>query len=332
MSLHRRRFLASALAAPALLSGTRLYATEIAPSSQGQTARPKGAIQRFYVGDIEIIALWDGFTSQSNAVIHGFDETKAEKAAHSGYDTFNAETTTISVNGYVIKTADKTIAIDAGAPSLMGPTVANWTASLELAGLAPSDIDTVFLTHMHLDHVGGLIDLQTRAATMPRAELIAAQSEWDFTFDDDVYAAVPEAFRAGADFSRFALSKYKKNFNGISMERETEIVPGLNAFPMPGHTPGHMGLRVHQGNEQLVIWGDAIHFAAYQFMQPDWGVLFDSNVDQAIATRRAILAEAASDRIRVAGMHLDFPAVGYVEANSDNYRYIPAAMDFNISG
>ncbi len=326
MTLPRRQLLLSALAAPALLSAPSLHAQN---TPEQEPARPHGAIQRFFVGDIEVIALWDGFAQLPNAFITGFDQASALRAANAAYRRFDAESSNVSINGYIIRTAGKTIAVDTGAPAAMGPTVARWSDSLGMAGLSFSDIDTVFLTHMHGDHVGGLIS-PTAAATVPHADLIAAQAEWDFTFDDGIYAALPEQFRANFDFARLAVSPYKSRFNGISMERETEIATGVQALPLPGHTPGHMGLRVHQGTDQLLIWGDAIHFAAYQFMQPDWGVLFDSDANQAITTRRNLLEEAAADRLRVAGMHLDFPAVGYVENAGGNYRYIPSSMDMQI--
>lgn len=326
MTLPRRRFLASALTAPALLSATQSMAQDVSQ----QAAPPHGSFQRFFVGDIEVIALWDGYTPLPNAIITGFDADVAKAAARAAYRTFDPAATAVSINGYIIKTAGKIIAVDTGAPAAMAPTVAHWSASLALAGLTLDQIDAVFVTHMHGDHVGGLVDLKTGGATMPDAELIAAQAEWDFTFSDEVYAALPEGFRANFDFSRLAVSSYKPRFNGIAMDTETEIAPGVQAIPLPGHTPGHMGLRIHQGGEQLLIWGDAIHFAAYQFMRPDWGVLFDADVEQAVKSRRRVLGEAAADRLRVAGMHLDFPAVGYVEADNDSYRYIPSATDLRI--
>ena len=105
---------------------------------------------------------------------------------------------------------------------------------------------------------------------------------------------------------------------------EKELFTGVNSIPLPGHTPGHTGFAIHSKGESLLIWGDVIHFSTLQFTNPDWGVVFDVDAVQAKKTRRAMLDRASADQMAVAGMHIDFPGIGYVEKSGDSYRYVSA--------
>jgi len=93
--------------------------------------------------------------------------------------------------------------------------------------------------------------------------------------------------------------------------------------PAPGHTPGHMAVRVSSGSDQVLIWGDVVHVAALQFARPDWSIAFDTDQNQAAATRKRVFDMAASDRLLVAGMHLPFPGVGYVTRRGEAYAFVP---------
>ncbi|WP_341366001.1 MBL fold metallo-hydrolase [Yoonia sp. BS5-3] len=326
MTLSRRHLFtgaAAALAAPAIISANT------AAAQPQQAPILGGDIRRDFVGNIEVIALWDGFAPLPNGIITGFDAGEGAAAAAGAYKHFDAETSKISINGYIIKTADRIIAVDTGAPPAMAPTVGRWQQSLALAGLTPDMIDSVFLTHMHGDHVAGLTDITTGAARLPGARLIAAQAEWDFTFSDEVYNALPAAFQPNIDLARGLIQPYRDVFEGIPMQGQTDIAPGVTAIPLPGHTPGHMGLLISDGDEHLLIWGDAVHLPAFQFAHPDWGVIFDADHGAAAQTRKNLLDMAATDRLRVGGMHLDFPSLGYVERSGDSYRYIPAPASYH---
>lgn len=114
----------------------------------------------------------------------------------------------------------------------------------------------------------------------------------------------------------------------LPLASKTEVAPGVTAIPLPGHTPGHMGLRIESQGKSLLIWGHIIHAPAYQFSHPDWSIAFDADVQGAIASRQRLLDMAAPDDLLVAGMHLDFPALGYVERRADAYRYLAASPDF----
>lgn len=133
---------------------------------------------------------------------------------------------------------------------------------------------------------------------------------------------MPEEFRGMVDFVRQLVAPYSENRQLFAGEKE--LFTGITSIPLPGHTPGHTGYAIHSGQESLLIWGDVIHFATLQFSNPDWGVILDADPALAVQTRRGMLDRASADRMAVAGMHIDFPGIGYVEKSGDAYQHINA--------
>lgn len=334
-NINRRRFLAATPLVPAVLAA----ATTLRPLpgyAAGSPAEPltRDGLPLFHrtrVGKIEVIALLDGYATLPTSLITGLSEAEAAKAAKAAYKPHDPQMMSIAVNGYIIKTGKRVIAIDTGAPSAMAPTVGRWNAARQAAGIPAEEIDTVFLTHLHGDHVGGLSDALSGGSSrlLPNAEFVCTQAEWDFTHDAAVYNALPEAFRGNFDAARALVAPYTSDRKTIPMA-ETEIAPGVTAVPLPGHTPGHAGILVESDGEQLLIWGDIVHAPGYQFAHPEWSIVFDADPTLAQETRRAMLDRASADRLMVAGMHLDFPALGYVERQAGAYRYIPAPMRYDL--
>jgi glyoxylase-like metal-dependent hydrolase (beta-lactamase superfamily II) len=282
------------------------------------------------IGDIEVTALLDGYSSMPTATLMGFDDEEGKAAAARAYRKHDAESMVLCVNGYLIRTGGRVIAVDTGAPGFLAPTVGAWHQSLDLAGVTPDEVDSVFLTHFHGDHLGGLTALGEGGAQrlLPKAQLMAAEAEWDHFHDDAVLPKLGEQMQRAYGAARMMLAPYAEQREMLDIARETEIAPGVTAVPMAGHTPGHMGLRVTSGGESLIIWGDVIHTPVYQFAQPDWTVAFDTDPVAARATRWRVLDEAAATGTMVAGMHLDFPAMGHVERDGGVYRYIQAPRQF----
>lgn len=326
MTLSRRRFLSVATLAPAALAApTILRLSTPAAAQEAAPAALPGVIRR-KVGEVEVFALMDGSVTFPTAMLAGFDAAAGETAARAAHKPFDPANMTLGINAYLVLSAGRVIAVDTGAPAAMGPTVAHWAAALQAAGVTPDQIDTVFLTHLHPDHVGGLTDMASGAATLPKAQLIASEADWAFTHDDAVYASLPKDVQGFFDLSRALVAPYDTGKSLI--QPGAEIAPGLTSVALPGHTPGHLGLRIDSGADSLLIWGDVLHATAFQFARPDWAFAFDTDPAMAIDTRRRTLDMAVADGMMVAGMHLDFPGFGYVETAGEGYRFIATPYDY----
>ncbi|WP_210238803.1 MBL fold metallo-hydrolase [Cohaesibacter sp. CAU 1516] len=276
---------------------------------------------RFWVGDFEVTALLDGYTTLPTGFINGYDETLARSASSRAYKPFSPVGIPVPINGYVVNTGRQLVLIDAGSPKAAGAGMGNLTSNLKAAGIDPDAIDVVLFTHLHIDHVGELSDAAGNR-TFTNATLMTAEAEWEFTHDDAVYRALPENFRPYVDISRQIVAPYaseRQVFTG-----EVDVVPGITSIPLPGHTPGHTGFALHSNNESLLIWGDIVHLSGLQFAYPDWGVVFDADPELAKRTRRAMFDRASTDRMAVAGMHIDFPGIGYIERTQQAFRYVSA--------
>jgi glyoxylase-like metal-dependent hydrolase (beta-lactamase superfamily II) len=326
MTVHRRHFLTAAALAPVALAAPSLLRVGGVAVAQEAATPVAPTFLRRRIGEIEVFALLDGHATFPTSLFSGFDPAIAEASARAARKPFDPAQVTLGINAYLVRTGDRIIAVDAGAPSAMGPTVAGWGPALEAAGIPHDKVDTVFLTHLHADHVGGLTDMATGAATLPNAQVIASETEWTFTHDPVVYAGLPKDFQAFFDLARALVAPYDTRKTLIVAG--AEIAPGLTAVAMPGHTPGHLGLRIDSGNESLLIWGDLLHSTAFQFARPDWAFAFDTDQAKAAETRRAALDMVAADGMMVAGMHLDFPGFGYVEKAGEGYRFLAAPYDY----
>lgn len=322
MNISKRNLLKSLATAPALAAPGVILAGTIAANSQPKMhgAQVPG-YYRYRIGDIEVTALLDGYFDLPADFVLGYDADTARASTVKSYRQFTPGKVTIPVNGYVINTGSNLILVDAGAPAMISEDLGELTANLQAAGFEPSDIDTVLFTHFHPDHVGALLNAQG-GRTFANATLACSEAEWGFMHNDEIRAAAPEDFRGMIDLIRSFLAPYadgRQMFTG-----EKEIFSGVTSMPLPGHTPGHTGYAIHSGDESLLIWGDIIHFSTLQFANPDWGVVFDTDPAMAAQTRRKMFDRASADRMAVAGMHVDFPGIGYVEKSGDTYRHINA--------
>jgi len=265
------------------------------------------------VGDFRVVALCDGHVDFDLSRLPGvaMDEALPAAAPH-GVD---ARDLAVSVNAFAIVGPDRLYLVDSGNGSIRGPGLGHLLRALADAGLRPQDVDAVLMTHMHGDHVAGLYDGDR--SVFPNAELVVSEAERDFW---DAPEQLDELQRGQLEMAHagFAIHAGRTTLVGPG----DEPVPGVSVVALPGHTPGHVGYRV-DGPGPLLIWGDVVHLPALQMARPDWFFRFDVDPDTAIATRKRILDEVATDGIRVTGAHVPFPGFARVERAGKGYVYRP---------
>jgi glyoxylase-like metal-dependent hydrolase (beta-lactamase superfamily II) len=268
------------------------------------------------VGDILATALNDGMFDASFEWLTNIDPAEPPTLHDASFRSIPPR---ITVNAFLLHLGERLVLVDSGCGGAMGPTLGRLAENLAAMGVAPEAIDSVLVTHLHPDHVGGLVDAEGNAL-LPNAELIVHEAEPPFWSDDAVLAQGSEQDRGFIQLARATLAAYRGRVRTIA---SGEVLPGVIAIPEPGHTPGHTGWLVASGADSLLIWGDIVHMPGVQFARPGAGMGFDIDGAQAIATRQRIMDMAATDRLMVAGMHLDFPAFGHVARVADGYAFTP---------
>lgn len=321
--MKRRDFLRSAgLAAAGVGLGFRV-APVAADTANGTLAI--AAARTFAVGQARVTALADGYLAVGAEVLAGITETEFQQLTTQAYRSL--EPHVIGVNAYLIETGGRRILVDTGSGPLFGPSLGDLPKNLAALGIAPESIDTVIATHLHPDHIGGVV--AGDAMPFPEAQLIASEADRAFWTDDGIKAQTPTDLQGFFDAAQGALSRFGDRVSFVT--GAADLGHGLSAVPLPGHTVGHMGVMLDDSDQQLLIWGDVMHFPAIQFARPDVTVGFDTDPDQARTTRMKAFDMAAQDNLMVAGMHLDFPGVGHVERAGDGaYRFVPQGFPYGV--
>ncbi|MEX0281435.1 MAG: MBL fold metallo-hydrolase [Arenibacterium sp.] len=273
----------------------------------------------YRVGEIEVHVFRDGLLTLSSQIFPDLEPGRARNAAdQAGLEHLEGRVE-LPVNAFVVKTPTALVLVDAGSPPDWMKGAGNFPKALAEAQFDAQDFTHVMLTHMHVDHVGGLVD-DTGEAVFKNAELITGAGDWEFFFDDAIYAALEPDRRATMERCRRAVRPYADR--RVTVSRETPLLPGLTTLALPGHTPGHTGLMIEDDGAQLLLWGDVVHSEAYQLAEPGWGVAFDTDTAQAIATRSALLDQVASDHLPVAGHHFHAPQFAHVERAPIGFRLV----------
>jgi glyoxylase-like metal-dependent hydrolase (beta-lactamase superfamily II) len=266
------------------------------------------------IGEFSITAISDGYLCASLDLLSNIELMDASKLQQ---DAGVNDPSSIHINCYLVRGRGCTILIDAGAGGFK-----QWGGKLKvnlaLAGVQPSDIDTILLTHAHPDHVGGLLDASGEAA-FPNAQLVVHQHEVSFWEDDGNLSRASERARGNFLFARKVFEKYREK---MRLFTENEVLPGISAMPLPGHTAGHSGYRIESGGRNLLIWGDIVHFPQIQIARPDVSIAFDQDPLLSAETRSTLLDVVSSDNILIAGMHLGELGFARIQRKGNLYRIV----------
>lgn len=295
-------------------------ASAAAPAAKTQAP----GFYRMMLGDFEITAVSDGTVGlHPTQLLTNTTKKKVETALGRAFLREPVET---SVNGYLVNTGSKLVLIDAGAGTLFGPTLGRFVANLKAAGYQPEQVDEIYITHLHADHVGGLV--ADGRPVFPNAVVRADQHDADYWLSQKNLDAAPDDAKGFFKGAMASINPYVDAGRFKPFEGDTELVPGVKAIANHGHTKGHTVYMVESQGQKLLLWGDLMHVAAVQFADPSVTIAFDTDAKAALAQRRKVFADAAKQGYWVAGAHLAFPGIGHLRREGAAYAFVPA----NYSG
>lgn len=226
----------------------------------------------------------------------------------------------IATNVSVVRSGDELVLIDAGSGANFQPTAGKLADNLEAMDIDAAKITKVVFTHGHADHLWGAIDDLDDSERFPNASYVIAAEEWDFWTNPETATRVPDWLEGMARGSARILGRLESR---IERRRSGEqVAPGLTFAETIGHTPGHMSVMVESGRDRLLIGADALAHAAVSFAHPQWRWGSDHDSDRAVATRRRLLDQLATDGIALVGFHLPWPGCWMVERKENAYRFV----------
>lgn len=297
--LSRRAALAAGAALPLAAGLTGARPAQAAADMMGATSINH---RRFTLGGFEVTTLLGGSaTREGPQGIFGMNVSEEEFAAVSAENFLPADKVQFYFTPTLVNTGSELVLFDAGL------NAANTTAAIEAAGYTADQVDTVVITHMHGDHIGGLI--ADGAPTFANARYVTG--------------AVEHNHWSGTDNENFANRVKPLEDQMTFIDPGASPASGITAMDAFGHTPGHMGYMIESDGKQLALVADLANHYVWSLGYPDWEVRFDMDKAAAAATRRRVLGMLAADKIPFVGYHMPFPALGYVAPRDDGFRWVP---------
>lgn len=327
MSKLSRRDLVLSAATAAAVFGLDKQLAFISPAhAQKAPAAPKPTLydkgfHKFKLGDVEVIQLYDGLWAKphdagfiKNATI---DETKAALKAGGLTDAHVPIPFTVTV----VKIKGEYVMFDAGTGGQTGGPDAGQIMARNIykAGIEPSKIKKIIVTHFHPDHISGLMGKETNSQVFPDAEIFLPAAEFKFWAETPV-DSLPEGRRPLAQRVQATFPKWK---NVRKFESGKEITSGIRSVATHGHTPGHTSFIVSSGRKQLIVSGDVTNIATLFVKNPHWQVAFDADAKMAEESRRKLFDQAIADKAIVTGYHWGLPGAGTIKKDGNGYAYVP---------
>jgi glyoxylase-like metal-dependent hydrolase (beta-lactamase superfamily II) len=273
------------------------------------------------VGEIDVMVLSDGAVPVPANILGTNVDSAVRDATLRG--RFLPDVIDWGLNVVVVRSGGRTILIDAGVGSEMPDATRAGRLALRLtsAGIDPGSVTDVVATHIHMDHIGGLLDERLRSQMRPDLRVHVSQTDVDFfespDFSHHTFGGLQDIIRSSA---RKFLDAYQSELRPF--DKEYQVAPGVVVTRTGGHTPGHSVVRVASGGERLTFAGDAVVPVGVEC--PEWQNAFDHEPEESTRVRMRLLKEAAATGELFLASHLSFPSLGRVAVDGKAFRYVPA--------
>jgi glyoxylase-like metal-dependent hydrolase (beta-lactamase superfamily II) len=280
------------------------------------------------VGDIDVMVISDGVLPLPNAML-AHNAKPADRAAWLGEMFLPPEASDWPLNVVVVRSGAQTILVDAGLgldPDLHLPRAGQLVKRLAAADIDLGSVTDVVLTHLHMDHIGGLLVEGVKDQLRPDLRIHVAAAEVEFWESPDfTHTRMPDGF---PDALRATAKRFMKEYRSYfrTFEDECELAPGVVARRTGGHTPGHSVVRLASNGDWLTFAGDAVFTVGFD--QPDWFNGFEHDPEEAARVRTRLLRELAATGELLVATHLPFPSVGRVALDGDVFRWVPIVWDY----
>ena len=306
--------LMTTLLACALLSGcsepqpAATATTTPAPPASGATPTASHPdVFRFRIGTLDAAALKDGDIDAANdGKTFGVGQPTEQVAALLAAAGQPSDVLHLSIQPLLVRSGTRILLFDTGAADASFARAGRLPATLRAAGVEPSQVSDVFLSHRHPDHVGGLLTREG-ALAFPNATIHLTAPEWESLKQDRDAAALVAAITPKV----------------AAFQPGAALLPGVvTAVPVDGHTPGHSAYEIASGDERLLYIGDSAHHFVVSVQRPEWTVQYDENAPLAQPSRRALLQRAADDNLRIYAVHFPFPGLGHINPQGDSFVWL----------
>ena len=263
------------------------------------------------VGTVNVTTLRDGERTLPPEALKNLSDEDIQKINSDENQSF----TFTNFNACVIQNGKQNLLVDTGCGSLFGPTCGFILDALDELGLAPDNITDIFITHLHPDHIGGCID-EDGSAVFKNANFKILEEEYSFWTSKEFGSDEIN----GKDWSSLAknvVSTYDAQLEVLTSNKD--IISGVSTVPLPGHTPGHAGFRVDDGNQSMFHMGDILHVPNLQLKDPNISTLFDVDPESALNSRKYALDMASSDNLLCTSGHMVEPKFIHLEKRGSSY-------------
>ena len=278
---------------------------------------------RIVVGDFAVTAIYDGEAPLPiDQLLTGTTAADTRQLLAEGQ---SPSPVGISVNAYLVELGDRRIVIDTGAGTNFGSACGRFASGLKAAGYTPESVSDVLLTHIHPDHTGGLVG--TAGMLFPKAKVFVNKIDMEYWFDPIERASATGKRKKMFDEGTAGVEPYLQTNRVTTFDAGSEILSGVHAIAAPGHTAGHTMYRVESDGHAIVFFGDLVHSAEVQMLDPSVAIKLDSDETQAVASRKRWLPKFADEGTLTAGAHTFFPGFGHVVRNGPGFAWKPLHIE-----